>query len=147
MRKYFNLTKRNCLVFLRDRSAVFFSLLSMLIVLMLMGIFLARMNVDSVTDLLNTYGGDDRKHTDIKKRITDDLKDCAGRKHRSAADPDICHCCEKREKAKKRSDHHRCGNVGKRHHAFFDRRRVKALQAVFILIADHRSDHRQCARQ
>ena len=57
MRKYFNLTKRNCLVFLRDRSAVFFSLLSMLIVLMLMGIFLARMNVDSVTDLLNTYGG------------------------------------------------------------------------------------------
>ncbi len=57
MRKYLNLTKRNCLVFLRDRSAVFFSLLSMLIVLMLMGVFLARMNVDSVTDLLNTYGG------------------------------------------------------------------------------------------
>lgn len=57
MRKYVNLTRRNCLVFLRDRSAVFFSLLSMLIVLMLMGIFLGNMNVESVTDLLQKYGG------------------------------------------------------------------------------------------
>ena len=57
MRKFLNLTKRNCLVFLRDRSAVFFSLLSMLIVLMLMGVFLANMNVESVTGLLEQYGG------------------------------------------------------------------------------------------
>ena len=57
MRKFLSLTKRNCLVFLRDRSAVFFSLLSMLIVLMLMGVFLANMNVESVTGLLEQYGG------------------------------------------------------------------------------------------
>ena len=57
MRKFLNLTERNCLVFLRDRSAVFFSLLSMLIVLMLMGVFLANMNVESVTGLLEQYGG------------------------------------------------------------------------------------------
>lgn len=57
MRKFLNLTRRNCMVFLRDRSAVFFSLLSMLIVLMLMGIFLGSMNVESVTDMLVKYGG------------------------------------------------------------------------------------------
>lgn len=57
MRKYINLTRRNCMVFLRDRPAVFFSLLSMFIVLVLMGIFLGNMNVESVTDLLQKYGG------------------------------------------------------------------------------------------
>lgn len=57
MRKYCSLVKRNCLVFLRDRSAVFFSLLSMLIVLILMGVFLGGMNVDSLTELLARYGG------------------------------------------------------------------------------------------
>lgn len=57
MYKYMSLTKRNCLVFLRDRSAVFFSLLSMLIVLMLMGIFLGKMNVESITALLGEFGG------------------------------------------------------------------------------------------
>lgn len=57
MNKYLNLTKRICLVFLRDRSAVFFSLLSMLIVMMLTGIFLGNLNVTSVTNLLTEYGG------------------------------------------------------------------------------------------
>lgn len=57
MRKYLSLTKRNCMVFLRDKSAVFFSLLSMLIVLVLMGCFLGGMNVENVTDLLAQYGG------------------------------------------------------------------------------------------
>lgn len=57
MSKYIALTKRNCMVFLRDRAAVFFSLLSMLIVLVLMGVFLGNMNVDSITNLLAEYGG------------------------------------------------------------------------------------------
>ena len=56
MRKYLSLTKRNCLVFLRDRSAVFFSLLSMMIVLMLTGVFLGNMNVENITELLAQYG-------------------------------------------------------------------------------------------
>lgn len=66
MRKLLNLTKRNCLVFLRDYSAVFFSLLSMLIVLLLMGVFLADMNTNSVTDLLKKYGGVRDADQDLK---------------------------------------------------------------------------------
>ncbi len=57
MKKFANLTKRNCLVFLRDRAAVFFSLLAMLIVLMLMGVFLGNMNEENVIELLEQYGG------------------------------------------------------------------------------------------
>lgn len=57
MKKFVSLTKRNCLVFLRDRAAVFFSLLATLIVLMLMGVFLGNMNEESVVNLLKEYGG------------------------------------------------------------------------------------------
>lgn len=57
MRKFVSLTKRNCLVFLRDRAAVFFSLLAMFIVLMLMAVFLGNMNEDNVILLLEEYGG------------------------------------------------------------------------------------------
>lgn len=70
MQKFINLTKRNCLVFLRDRGAVFFSLLSMLIVLMLMGIFLGNMNEESIVELLNEYGG-----------MRDTAADAEGAKH------------------------------------------------------------------
>lgn len=57
MKKFVSLTKRNCLIFLRDRAAVFFSLLAMFIVLMLMGVFLGNMNEESVLELLKEYGG------------------------------------------------------------------------------------------
>ena len=57
MSKYLSLTKRNCLVFLRDRSSVFFSLLSMLIVMLLTTVFLGNLNVSSITNLLAEYGG------------------------------------------------------------------------------------------
>ena len=46
------MVKRNCLVFLKDKGAVFFSLMAMIIVLVLTGIFLGDMNIESVTDLL-----------------------------------------------------------------------------------------------
>ncbi len=52
------LVKRNSLLFLRERSAVFFSLLSMLIVLALMVIFLGRMNSRALVDLLSEWGGE-----------------------------------------------------------------------------------------
>ncbi len=51
------LIKRNILVYIRDRSNVFFSLLSMLIIIGLMVVFLGKMNADSVVNLLNQYGG------------------------------------------------------------------------------------------
>ena len=57
MREIFYMTKRNCLIYLRDKSAVFFSMLSMLIVLGLMVIFLGRMNSDHVVSILSEYGG------------------------------------------------------------------------------------------
>lgn len=66
MNKYLSLTKRNCLVFLRDRSSVFFSLLSMLIVMILTGVFLGNMNVDSITNLLAEYGGTRNTVTDTE---------------------------------------------------------------------------------
>ncbi|MDD6038640.1 MAG: ABC transporter permease [bacterium] len=57
MRKMLNLVKRNCLVFMRNRSAVFFSLLAMLIVLLLQVVFLGNINEESVISVLTQYGG------------------------------------------------------------------------------------------
>lgn len=57
IKQYMQLTGRNCKLYFRDRGAVFFSLLSMFILLLLMGVFLGNMNVESVTDLLEEYGG------------------------------------------------------------------------------------------
>ena len=54
----FRLVKRNILVYCRDRSNIFFSLLSMLIIIGLMVVFLGKMNADSVINLLNQYGGE-----------------------------------------------------------------------------------------
>lgn len=58
MREILYLTKRNSLVYLRDRRAVFFSILSMLIVLGLMVIFLGSMNSEDLVLLLERYGGE-----------------------------------------------------------------------------------------
>ncbi len=57
MKAYLQLTKRNCLLYIRDKGAVFFSLLSMLIVLLLMLVFLGHMNINTITGLLEQYGG------------------------------------------------------------------------------------------
>ncbi len=57
MREIYYITKRNCQVFFRDKAAVFFSILSMLIVLGLMVIFLGSMNSRSVVNVLAEYGG------------------------------------------------------------------------------------------
>lgn len=51
------LIKRNILIYTRDKSAIFFSLLSMFIVIGLMVVFLGKMNADEVVDLLKQYGG------------------------------------------------------------------------------------------
>lgn len=56
MREIFYLTKRNCLIYIRDRSAVFFSMLSMLIVLGLMAIFLGKMNSEDLVAILAQFG-------------------------------------------------------------------------------------------
>lgn len=57
MREVCYLLKRNILLYLRDYAAVFFSLLSMLIVLALMVIFLGSMNSENVVNALAEFGG------------------------------------------------------------------------------------------
>ncbi|MCM1388461.1 MAG: ABC transporter permease [Bacillus sp. (in: Bacteria)] len=59
MREIFYCTKRNCLIYIRDRAAVFFSMLSMLIVLGLMVIFLGKMNSDDLVEVLAQFGARD----------------------------------------------------------------------------------------
>ncbi len=49
----FALTKRNILMFLKNRGDVFFSLLSVLIIFLLFILFLAKMNIDSVQSLVH----------------------------------------------------------------------------------------------
>lgn len=58
MKQIYYLVKRNTLNFFRDRSAVFFSILSTLIILALMVVFLGSMNSASVVDVLAQYGGE-----------------------------------------------------------------------------------------
>lgn len=56
MKAVINLVKRNVLIFVRDKGAVFFSVLSMLIVLGLMVLFLGDMNSREIVDLLAQFG-------------------------------------------------------------------------------------------
>lgn len=57
MREIYYLLKRNILLYFRDYVSVFFSVLSMLIVLALMVIFLGDMNSSNVVDALAELGG------------------------------------------------------------------------------------------
>ncbi len=52
LNSFWQLTKRNMLLYFRDRGAVFFSLLSMFIIIALMLLFLGDMNINSITDML-----------------------------------------------------------------------------------------------
>ncbi|MDE7479287.1 MAG: ABC transporter permease [Lachnospiraceae bacterium] len=57
MREIFYLLKRNILLYIRDYVSVFFSVLSMLIVLALMVVFLGNMNSENVVNALAEFGG------------------------------------------------------------------------------------------
>lgn len=59
MNQLFSLTGRNIKIYLRDRGAVFFSLLSTLIVIGLMVFFLGDMNIDAITGVLEQFPGRD----------------------------------------------------------------------------------------
>lgn len=58
------LIRRNILVYTRDKANIFFSLLAMLIVIVLMVVFLGKMNTDTVVSLLEKYGGVRNTDTD-----------------------------------------------------------------------------------
>lgn len=57
MQEVYQMTKRNMLIYLRDKGAVFFSMLSMMIVLGLMVVFLGNMNAENVINVIEEYGG------------------------------------------------------------------------------------------
>lgn len=59
MEQFLAITCRNIKVYLRDKGAVFFSLLSTLIVICLMMFFLGDMNIESITNLLTQFPGRD----------------------------------------------------------------------------------------
>lgn len=58
MKVTIQLFRRNFLIFIRDKGAVFFSILSMLIVLGLMVLFLGDMNSQDIVDVLEQFGGE-----------------------------------------------------------------------------------------
>lgn len=66
MRENYYLCKRNMLVFMRDYGAVFFSVLSMLIILLLQVVFLGEMNENGILSALSEYGGERDILTDEK---------------------------------------------------------------------------------
>lgn len=55
MEQFLVLTARNIKVYLRDKGAVFFSLLSALIVICLMVFFLGDMNIDGIVEILDSF--------------------------------------------------------------------------------------------
>lgn len=50
------MTKRNLLIYFRNKSAVFFSILSALILLAIMVVFLGESSSEGLLDALNKYG-------------------------------------------------------------------------------------------
>lgn len=61
MAAFTELVKRNMRIYLRDKGAVFFSLLAMLIVILLMVLFLGDMNISAITDMLGKLPNRDKE--------------------------------------------------------------------------------------
>lgn len=78
MQAFYELTKRSVKIYLRDRGAVFFSLLSMFIVIMLMVLFLGDMNINAITGILENFPGRDADADRKNAEITVLLWTCAG---------------------------------------------------------------------
>ncbi len=78
MTPFFELVKRNMKIYLRDRSAVFFSLLSMIIALGLMLFFLGDMSVNAISDALAALPGRDAETDQKNARLLIMLWTCAG---------------------------------------------------------------------
>lgn len=69
MEQFLILTARNIKMYIRDRGAVFFSLLSALIVICLMVFFLGDMNIDGIVELLDAFScgekGKNKKNAEL----------------------------------------------------------------------------------
>lgn len=69
MVKFWELTKRNLLIYFRDKGAVFGSLLSMLIIIALMLFFLGDMSVENITELLSGLPGRDTSNDESNAEL------------------------------------------------------------------------------
>ncbi|MDE6727656.1 MAG: hypothetical protein K2J80_06920, partial [Oscillospiraceae bacterium] len=69
MSKFIQLTKRNMLLYFRDKGSVFMSLLSMLIILALMLFFLGDMSVENITELLAELPGRDTSNDESNAEL------------------------------------------------------------------------------
>lgn len=69
MVKFFQLTKRNMLLYFRDKGSVFMSLLSMLIILSLMLFFLGDMSVENITGMLSVLPGRDMSNDESNAEL------------------------------------------------------------------------------
>lgn len=69
MKEIYSLTKRNMKVFLRDKTGVFFSLLSPLLVLLLFILFLGDLQIDSVKGALESNGVLDLFSSSFSKNV------------------------------------------------------------------------------
>ena len=69
MEQFLIFTDRNLKLYFRDRSAVFFSLLSMIITIALMVFFLGNMNIDVITDLLGQFPNRDYVEDEKNARL------------------------------------------------------------------------------
>lgn len=78
MHQFFELVKRNLRLYLRDRGAVFFSLLTMLIVIALMVFFLGEMNIEAVTDMLGALPDRDAEKDRSNAELLVLVWTCAG---------------------------------------------------------------------
>lgn len=78
MKQYFELVKRNVRVYIRDKGSVFFSLMTMLIVLALMLFFLGDMNIDSLTECFENLPDRDAAADAANAKLFVTLWTCAG---------------------------------------------------------------------
>ncbi len=78
MSQLLTITSRNLRQYLRDKGAIFFSLLSMLIVIMLMFFFLGDSNVSAITDILSQFPGRDAARDEENAKLLILAWTCAG---------------------------------------------------------------------
>lgn len=78
MSQLITITSRNLKQYLRDKGAIFFSLLSMMIIIGLMFFFLADANVAGITDLLSQFPGRDARADEQNAKLLILAWTCAG---------------------------------------------------------------------
>lgn len=78
LEQFMAITGRNLKTYFRDKGTIFFSLLSMLVVIGLMVFFLGDMNIENITDLLGQFPGRDAAQDKENAKLLTLAWTCAG---------------------------------------------------------------------